>query len=128
MKIKTWHWILLIVVVIAVIITIIIIRKRKSSKVNLEPSTDATETKGMGLLISPSNTNTTVTSISKFPLKKGSTGNEVKVLQKYLNDRYKSGLNVDGIFGILTESALLKNEGIKTVSWTMYGTKISIYH
>ncbi len=47
----------------------------------------------------------------KFPLGKGSRGNNVKLLQQAL-----TGLVVDGIFGSKTESALASKTGKKSVS------------
>jgi hypothetical protein len=54
---------------------------------------------------------------SGFPLKMGSRGENVKKLQRYLNNKMPSPmkrLEIDGIFGELTEKALLavanKNE------------------
>jgi hypothetical protein len=46
----------------------------------------------------------------KFPLGKGSKGNNVKLLQQAL-----MGLKVDGIFGSLTEAALVKATGKNTI-------------
>ena len=45
---------------------------------------------------------------SQFPLSRGSRGEEVKVVQQWLNAKFNAGLDADGIFGRLTESALLK--------------------
>lgn len=47
----------------------------------------------------------------KFPLGKGSRGNNVKLLQQALTN-----LSVDGIFGNLTEAALVKATGKKSVA------------
>ena len=42
-----------------------------------------------------------------FPLKRGSKGNRVKALQKYLNDSSSGyALATDGLFGPLTEAAV----------------------
>jgi LPXTG-motif cell wall-anchored protein len=41
-----------------------------------------------------------------FPLKKGSGGNKVVALQKYLNESGSYGLDVDGKFGNKTKGAL----------------------
>ena len=43
-----------------------------------------------------------------FPLKIGSRGDIVKALQKALNKKFTSGLEVDGIFGRKTKAALVK--------------------
>lgn len=47
---------------------------------------------------------------SGFPLQKGSRGEKVKKLQKFLNHQFDAGLSVDGIWGNDTEKAL-KNAG-----------------
>ena len=57
-------------------------------------------------------------------LSKGSTGDEVSVLQKLLIDKYNadlgfSGANKDGVdgeFGAMTEKALLDAKGVKQIS------------
>lgn len=60
----------------------------------------------------PKSTSTTLSSSSlpsaSFPLKNGSKGKEVKVLQKWLNDKGYSSpkLVEDGIFGAKTESVV----------------------
>lgn len=45
-----------------------------------------------------------------FPLKKGSGGEKVKSLQRYLNNASGYNLVVDGKFGNLTESAVLSEQ------------------
>mgnify|MGYP003112318015 FL=1 len=45
-----------------------------------------------------------------FPLRKGSGGDKVKALQKFLNDAGSYGLAVDGKFGNLTENAVLNEQ------------------
>jgi hypothetical protein len=52
----------------------------------------------------PNNSKPANTSV--FPLKKGSQGDRVKMVQKFLNYRFDSGLDVDGIWGNDTENAL----------------------
>lgn len=44
-----------------------------------------------------------------FPLVKGDTGDNVAALQRALNDRYGTSLDVDGIFGRLTYRAISSN-------------------
>jgi len=58
---------------------------------------------------------------TRFPLKFGTCGSNVKKLQAYLN---KKGhvLDVDGKFGPKTESAVLKVFGVKTVSQEKFKT------
>lgn len=74
---------------------------------------------------------TTTTSVI-FPLKRGSgtntaEKNAVKVIQRYINAKgilnpwlLITILKEDGIFGPLTEAALLKLAGIKEVSYSLY--------
>ncbi len=59
-----------------------------------------------------------------FPLKKGSGGNEVKALQKYLNSVNNYGLVVDGKFGSKTENALKRWNGKTEVSEGYYNSTI----
>lgn len=49
-------------------------------------------------------------------LKRGDRGEEVKLLQRWL------GVTADGIFGPITESALLQKKGINNISLTEYST------
>ena len=46
------------------------------------------------------------TNTAGFPLQKGSRGEKVKMLQKFLNHKFDAGLSVDGICGNDTEKAL----------------------
>ncbi len=57
---------------------------------------------------------------SLFPLKRGSKGEFVKNVQKFLNWKYKAGLTVDGDFGPKTETAVLKFLKVKTISQGLY--------
>jgi hypothetical protein len=60
---------------------------------------------------------------SGFPLKYGSCGNEVIVLQKYLNSKTKTPrvqLKVDGKFGNSTKESLLRIEKISSVSQAQF--------
>lgn len=45
-----------------------------------------------------------------FPLKRGSGGERVKDIQKFLNDSGSYGLVVDGKFGPATEAAVIDNQ------------------
>jgi hypothetical protein len=64
---------------------------------------------------------------SAFPLKNGSTGEEVKNLQTWLNNHVilpYSFLNVDGKFGPLTLSALKRTLGVSEVTEAWYRVNI----
>ena len=49
-------------------------------------------------------------------LKHGVTGPEVETLQSWLNLYAGESLQVDGIFGSKTETALMKHTGLKTIT------------
>jgi peptidoglycan hydrolase-like protein with peptidoglycan-binding domain len=57
------------------------------------------------------NANPTKTGGDPFPMKLGSSGDLVKILQQYLNKKYKSGLTLDGSFGAKTAAALKTGTG-----------------
>jgi len=59
-----------------------------------------------------------------FPLKRGSQGEEVKLVQRLLNENFNSGLPVNGNFDSATEAALIAAQNsfrVKT-ALRMYGT------
>lgn len=59
-----------------------------------------------------------------FPLKKGSQGEEVKLVQRLLNENFNSGLPVNGNFDAATEAALISAQNsfkVKT-ALRVYGT------
>jgi peptidoglycan hydrolase-like protein with peptidoglycan-binding domain len=68
----------------------------------------------------PVSTETTSPSLpssnDNFPLLKGSKGVNVQLLQAYLNIIKNSGLVLDGIFGVKTDTALSNSYGIKGVT------------
>lgn len=106
---KGW---IIITIVILVIVLIIMYFKNKNK------TTTTT--------IKTQNNNTT-TSYSQpvFPLVYGSTGNEVKKVQTYLNTKYGEKLVVDGIWGALTQAAVAKNLGLSGITKTYYDTNIA---
>ena len=63
-------------------------------------------------------------SSATFPLKKGSRGKEVKALQSFLNESNSERLQVDGIFGKLTEGAWKRNQGTISLWKVMYPTAV----
>ena len=63
--------------------------------------------------------------VSKFPLKKGSQGEEVRKLQQYLNSCMAyylvlTPLDVDGIFGAKTEGMCVTITGNREISQEFY--------
>jgi len=72
----------------------------------------------------PSSPNTPTTPVSEFPLKRGSKGDKVKELQKFLNIKYSSGLVVDGDFGPKTQGALNTATGLSQVSESWYQNNV----
>lgn len=91
MKNKKW---IIGAAIVAAIVALYFILKPK--KVEAEPEAPV-KTGGGTPLVSP------------FPLKKGSTGNEVKKLQAYINKNIKAPYNLiaeDGVFGNVTLAAL----------------------
>lgn len=63
---------------------------------------------------------------SVFPLKQGSRGEEVKKLQKYINAQNQGvTLDVDGIYGSKTQSAVYMIFGQNEVSKKVYNEKIA---
>lgn len=49
-------------------------------------------------------------------LKQGTSGAEVEELQAFLNDVFGESLEIDGIFGPLTEAALLSSAGVNQIT------------
>jgi hypothetical protein len=95
-------------------------KKKKTEVVNQEPEAEqpaaATNT-GTTTSVKPATTTatTTTTTLNKgLVLKKGSTGKEVKELQKLL------GITADGIFGAQTETALYNKKKVKQITLGQY--------
>jgi len=65
---------------------------------------------------SGSSTQTGTTSSSDFPLKQGSKGANVTILQNMLNKIIPAELEADGIFGPKTEADLYKKIGLKQLT------------
>lgn len=109
-------WLIIIVVVtILAIVSFFIVKKAKQKK-----ETDSTGTSSSG---SGSGTTT-----SKFPLKRGSTGDDVKLLQQRLNTIAPMliPLSIDGIFGPKTESALYDVVRLKQLTQNQYNEFIQL--
>lgn len=60
-----------------------------------------------------------------FPLSLGSYGQRVKVIQKALNIRHKTGLTVDGEWGVKTQDAMVKHRYPTTVTEQQYALFLS---
>lgn len=61
---------------------------------------------------------------AEFPLKKGSKGMLVSMLQEWLNKNNNETLTVDGIFGSKTEAAVKRNQMPFESFKTMYPTAV----
>lgn len=95
MKSSTWWWIGGIVLVIIIIIVVVMMNKKKAA--NPSGAAGASSTGGGNVVKEPDT------------LKKGTSGNRVKALQKFLNENQPSPLaklTVDGLFGDDTENSL----------------------
>ncbi len=103
---RTW-----IFIAIGLVILVLIILWIKNSSKDKVTTTTAINT-------NPLVTNST---ISVFPLKFGSEGNEVKVVQTYVNSKGEK-LVVDGIWGPLTEASVIKILGKNIIDLTTYNT------
>ena len=63
-----------------------------------------------------------------FPLKRGSKGDKVKFIQKYINwVNFNSALTVDGIWGDKTETAALKTFGKNIITKDDYDRYQQLY-
>jgi ABC-type Na+ efflux pump permease subunit len=94
-----------ILMVIIIVIVIIIKYKKAKAQQSLAAATSNTP------VSAAAKTNKSGFNSAAFPLKVGSKGPEVKVLQQALNDNNTSilpNLNVDGVFGPLTLGLLQK--------------------
>ena len=97
MKAKAKIIIPIILVIVAIVVAVIIIYRRKKNEYEDGGSSTSTGTNN-GQNVGTS------TSTSDFPLKKGSRGEKVKFIQKYINKLAGIDLlTVDGIWGIATE-------------------------
>ena len=62
---------------------------------------------------------------SVFPLHNGSTGDEVKAFQHYLNTTYNAGLTEDGVWGSKTNAAASQYVKTTSVSQAEYNSEIN---
>lgn len=101
LNLRTWHLVLGIVILLIIILAIVFwddIRKKFKRDA---PATTTTPDDGLDY---------------NRVLKKGVTGEEVKKLQQLLGN-----VEVDGIFGPITEAALLARKGVTSISLTQFG-------
>jgi len=107
-------WIIIGIVLLIIIAIIIYVRNKSKDSVN-GVSMDKTLSQNLQSTQAPS--------ISPFPLTMGSRGSEVKSVQKYVNGKGES-LVVDGIWGPLTDAAVLKVLKVSSVSQELYKTLV----
>jgi hypothetical protein len=117
-------WILIAVVVVIVALVYYFAKKK--------PTTESLVTSGTAA--TPKTTVPPGTNVNIFPLKMGSRGNEVTIVQQYINEKLKNQpkygmvaalplLVVDGIWGQKTQDAIKYKLGIDQIDYTYY-TKI----
>ncbi len=100
--------IVLVLLAVAVLIYFIFFKK-----------TTPTAAPGAAATLPKANLGTAQPAVEEFPLKVGSQGGYVKLLQQFLNLNNKGGyppLVEDGIFGTLTEKALLSTTNKKELT------------
>ena len=112
--------ILLIVAVVAVAVFIIIRKRRSGIGGNNNSQASAPQSNN-------NNNQAPVIANETFPLKYGSKGKNVELLQIALNKRFGESLQVDGSFKDLTEDALMKNTGKKQVNKSLELTNLALY-
>lgn len=93
-----------IILAILAIVTFFIVKKVKQ--------TNATSSTGTG---------------TGFPLKQGSKGEEVKIVQNSLNKIIGNTIAADGVFGQQTENALYIKVGLKQLTKKQYEAFISVF-
>jgi hypothetical protein len=120
---KLWIIIAVIVVIIALIIVMVWYKKKKALETMSAVTSKTPVSQGNAATSQATNQS------QVFPLKMGSTGNEVKTLQKYLNAINNTGLAnlaVDGIFGAKTLQMLQTRLGVNNYSQSDYNSIISL--
>lgn len=116
---KGKHIVILLLLLIVIFIVFLIISKKNSNTNSTNSISNSNpSTSGGGIIGS-------VTGVfsGSFPLHKGSVGNNVKLLQNYLNSKGAS-LVPDGIFGSLTLAALMKYTGLSSVDQSYFNSNI----
>lgn len=124
-KISTRGWI-----TIAIIVVIVIFIYFKYFKTNPTTSPKVDCVKNPNDPSCKSNYNPSVTLAPKigdnFPLGKGSSGDNVKTYQIYLNS-LGSSLKIDGVWGPLTEAASLKYTGFNSIPQDYFDSVVDPY-
>ncbi|MCW5907309.1 MAG: hypothetical protein KIS94_05585 [Chitinophagales bacterium] len=103
-KDNTMYWVAAAVLLLVIILLLMFWKKNQSPK---PPSGNNTESNGTVF------DNTQNLDFNRI-LRKGVTGNEVKLLQAWL------GVSIDGIFGPVTEAALLAKKGVAEITLNQY--------
>lgn len=96
-------------IVVAVMVALYFVYKNVKANKEAEDTTGgnaATQQAQTPTYNNNANPANSLTSGDSFPIKLGSSGNFVKLLQQKLNNKYKSGLTLDGQFGARTAEAL----------------------
>ncbi len=106
------QWIIVAIIVVLLII-IILYFKNKNKAAQIEAA--KTAPKVVVNVAPPAVTQ------SAFPLKQGSKGAEVKVVQSYLNTKGEN-LVVDGIWGPLTQASVIKVLKVNEISSDLFAT------
>jgi hypothetical protein len=137
------YWIWLVIAALTIAAAVFIATKRKEDKTFLarifggskddEQCTDCGEQEQATTTQSPTAATPGGTPFYLIPpinfeliLKNGSRGEEVKLLQSYLNNMGEN-IGTDGIFGPQTQSAVLRKMGVSETTLTNARAKMSLY-
>lgn len=109
---------ILLLVLVLIFIAYLIFSKKTNVETNSDGSITAFPTTASTII-----GNVTNVIDGSFPLKKGSVGKNVTILQEYLNSK-GAALSTDGVFGNLTQAALLKYTGLSEIDANYFNTYI----
>lgn len=115
MKINRTTIFIIVLVVITVAILMYVNKSKTTSKSSNTSNTSSSPVVTHTVINTGGSNSTPVSNPAVFPLQRGSSGNEVKQLQTYLNT-LGAGITVDGQFGNATFNALQSLLNITTVS------------
>lgn len=107
---RTW---IIIAIIVVIFIIIVLYVKNKNKQVALDAAKSAPK---VVVNVAPP-----AVTQSAFPLKQGSKGAEIKVLQSYLNTKGEN-LTVDGIWGPLTQASVVKVLKVNEISSDLFAT------